>query len=293
MAKTFSAVAVFFFPMYTENSKMESFLQKCYWRRKKYLRKDYRKQKALSAEGLQKTENIFSQNGEKKGVFMKTWYKRLLCFGLMGVLLFTLVSAAEPAQAAASSARPTCPVNVGYVVAEHDWETFEILHLDGVREDDRIIGLKSSDPSLVEAETIPMDEGPAIHLGLKSGVQGTAKVRFTLKRKNGRRYRYITKVRVYAYENPLEQFSIGNTDFAEQFQKNDDVEITKKYSGKLQVALKEGYQVKSICKENFFSSGKKTLKNGSKVTVNQDEYIRISYQNTKKNYTYTVYLSYR
>ena len=96
---------------------------------------------------------------------MKAWYKRLLCFGLMGVLLFTLVSAAQPAQAAASSACPTCPVNVGYVVAEHDWNTFEILHLNGVWEDDRIIGLKSSDSSLVEAETIPMDEGPAIHLG--------------------------------------------------------------------------------------------------------------------------------
>lgn len=54
MAKTFSAVAVFPFPMYTENSKMESFLQKCYW-------------KKVSEKGLQKTESVFCGRSTENG----------------------------------------------------------------------------------------------------------------------------------------------------------------------------------------------------------------------------------
>lgn len=107
---------------------------------------------------------------------------------------------------------------------------------------------------------------------------GTAKLTITVKLKNGKMKKYVAKVKVVKYSNPVKQFKLGSRNLASKFGKNANLFISaKKDREKISVQAKSGWKVKKIS-YTYYKGGKWRTR-----TIHNKDYIRY-----EKNGTITV-----
>ena len=155
---------------------------------------------------------------------------------------------------------------------------------------DKILKLKSSNPKVVAVKKEFYYGEHNIKLIPKKA--GTATVSFTLKRKNGKTYSFKTKVKVYNYEKPVSKISIGKNDYTKLFNKEyiNWVKADPVIKGKLKITMKKGFKLTGLYLVEGGTGKEKKIKNGSMITLDATHYIRAEYKNTKKNYSYGIFL---
>ena len=155
---------------------------------------------------------------------------------------------------------------------------------------DKVLGLKSSNTSVVSVKKMPFRDDYTITLKAKK--TGTSIVSFKVKRKNGKTYSFKSKVTVYNYTNPLNVCKFGRKDYKKSFDKKTMVPVAKGYSRKAKVCItaKKGYKIVAIYYSEHGTGRQRKIKNGSTVTLDGEHYLQILYKNTSKNYVSSVYL---
>ena len=155
---------------------------------------------------------------------------------------------------------------------------------------DKVLGLKSSNTSVVSVKKMPFLDDYTITLKAKK--TGTSIVSFKVKRKNGKTYSFKSKVTVYNYTNPLNVCKFGRKDYKKSFDKKTMVPVVKGYPKKAKVCItaKKGYKIDAIYYSEHGTGRQRKIKNGSTVTMDGSHYLQILYKNTSKNYVSAVYL---
>ena len=156
---------------------------------------------------------------------------------------------------------------------------------------DKVLGLKSSNTSVVSVKKMPFLGDYTITLKAKK--TGTSIVSFKVKRKNGKTYSFKSKVTVHNYTNPLNVCKFGRKDYKKSFDKKTMVPVAKGYPKKAKVCItaKKGYKIAAIYYSEYGTGIQKKIKNGSTVTMDGSHYLQIMYKNTRKNYVSSVYLN--
>ena len=155
---------------------------------------------------------------------------------------------------------------------------------------DKVLGLKSSKPSVVSVKKMPFRDDYTITMKAKK--TGTSIVSFKVKRKNGKTYSFKSKVTVHNYTNPLNVCKFGRKDYKKSFDKKTMVPVAKGYPKKAKVSItaKKGYKIDAIYYSEHGTGKQRKIKNGSTVTMDGSHYLQIMYKNTRKNYVSAVYL---
>ena len=155
---------------------------------------------------------------------------------------------------------------------------------------DKVLGLKSSNTSVVSVKKMPFLDDYTITLKAKK--TGTSIVSFKVKRKNGKTYSFKSKVTVHNYTNPLSVCKFGKKDYKKSFDKKTMVPVAKGYPQKAKVCVtaKKGYKIDAIYYSEHGTGKQRKIKNGSTVTMDGSHYLQIMYKNTRKNYVSAVYL---
>ena len=155
---------------------------------------------------------------------------------------------------------------------------------------DKVLGLKSSNTSVVSVKKMPFLDDYTITLKAKK--TGTSIVSFKVKRKNGKTYSFKSKVTVHNYTNPLNVCKFGRKDYKKSFDKKTMVPVAKGYPQKAKVCVtaKKGYKIDAIYYSEHGTGKQRKIKNGSTVTMDGSHYLQIMYKNTRKNYVSAVYL---
>ena len=155
---------------------------------------------------------------------------------------------------------------------------------------DKVLGLKSSKPSVVSVKKMPFRDDYTITMKAKK--TGTSIVSFKVKRKNGKIYSFKSKVTVHNYTNPLSVCKFGKKDYKKSFDKKTMVPVAKGYPKKAKVSItaKKGYKIDAIYYSEHGTGKQRKIKNGSTVTMDGSHYLQIMYKNTRKNYVSAVYL---
>ena len=111
---------------------------------------------------------------------------------------------------------------------------------------DKVLGLKSSNTSVVSVKKMPFLDDYT--LTLKAKKTGTSIISFKVKRKNGKTYSFKSKVTVHNYTNPLNVCKFGRKDYKKSFDKKTMVPVAKGYSRKAKVCItaKKGYKIVAI-----------------------------------------------
>ena len=155
---------------------------------------------------------------------------------------------------------------------------------------DKVLGLKSSKPSVVSVKKMPFRDDYTITMKAKKA--GTSTVSFKVKRKNGKTYSFKSKVTVHNYTNPLSVCKFGRKDYKKSFDKKTMVPVAKGYPKKAKVSItaKKGYKIDAIYYSEHGTGKQRKIKNGSTVTMDGSHYLQIMYKNTRKIYVSAVYL---
>ena len=155
---------------------------------------------------------------------------------------------------------------------------------------DKVLGLKSSNTSVVSVKKMPFLGDYT--LTLKAKKTGTSIISFKVKRKNGKTYSFTSKVTVYNYTNPLSVCKFGKKDYRKSFDKKTMVFTTAGYPKKAKVCIgaKKGYKITAIYYSEHGTGKQRKIKNGSTITLDGSHYLQIMYKNTSKNYVSSVYL---
>ena len=155
---------------------------------------------------------------------------------------------------------------------------------------DKVLGLKSSNTSVVSVKKMPFLDDYT--LTLKAKKTGTSIISFKVKRKNGKTYSFKSKVPGHNYTNPLNVCKFGRKDYKKSFDKKTMVPVVKGYPKKAKVCItaKKGYKIDAIYYSEHGTGRQRKIKNGSTVTMDGSHYLQILYKNTNKNYVSAVYL---
>lgn len=214
---------------------------------------------------------------------MKKAVKRLLVLFLALTFIVTDLAVAPVTTQAAGALRFQKTITlmkgdqIGYVI------------INSVRSD-QVLGLKSSNTSVVSVKKEPFRDDHTITMTAKKA--GTSTVSFKVKRKNGKTYSFSSKVTVYNYTNPLSVCKFGRKDYKKSFDKKTMVFTTAGYPQKAKVCIgaKKGYKITAIYYSEHGTGIQRKIKNGSTVTLDGSHYLQIMYKNTSKNYVSSVYL---
>ena len=121
---------------------------------------------------------------------------------------------------------------------------------------------------------------PTIELKKK----GTAKIKFTVTKKNGKKKTYKMTVKVFKYKNPFKSIKLGSEQYRSKFKKNQGFEIEKK-EGKYKISVKpaKGWTVQKIVHAwydtdkngelDFDKLIEKKVKNNKKISVKEESLI--------------------
>ena len=155
---------------------------------------------------------------------------------------------------------------------------------------DKILKLKSSKPDVLSVKRSKFLDEYNIMVNAKKA--GTSTISFEVKRKNGKVYRFKSKVKVYNYESPFSKCTFGKTDYKKLFAEKSQVAILSGTAkkGNINVGAKKGYRLTGLYYCEYGTGKEKKIKSGSKITLNSQHYLRVEYKNLKKNYSYHVYL---
>ena len=203
---------------------------------------------------------------------MKKAVKRLLVLFLALTFIVTDLAVAPVTAQAAGTLKFTKSValmkgeEIGYGI------------INSVRSD-KVLGLKSSNTSVVSVKKMPFLDDYTITLKAKK--TGTSIVSFKVKRKNGK-----------TYSNPLNVCKFGRKDYKKSFDKKTMVPVAKGYPRKAKVCItaKKGYKIVAIYYSEHGTGRQRKIKNGSTVILDGEHYLQILYKNTSKNYVSSVYL---
>lgn len=214
---------------------------------------------------------------------MKKAVKRLLVLFLALTFIVTDLAVAPVTAQAAGTLKFTKSValmkgeEIGYGI------------INSVRSD-KVLGLKSSNTSVVSVKKMPFLGDYTITLKAKKA--GTSIVSFKVRRKNGKTYSFKSKVTVHNYTNPLNVCKFGRKDYKKSFDKKTMVPVAKGYSRKAKVCItaKKGYKIVAIYYSEHGTGRQRKIKNGSTVILDGEHYLQILYKNTSKNYVSSVYL---
>ena len=214
---------------------------------------------------------------------MKKAVKRLLVLFLALTFIVTdLAVAPVTAQAAGT-------LKFHKSIALMKGEETGYVSINSVRSD-KVLGLKSSNTSVVSVKKMPFLDDYT--LTLKAKKTGTSIISFKVKRKNGKTYSFTSKVTVYNYTNPLSVCKFGKKDYRKSFDKKTMVFTTAGYPKKAKVCIgaKKGYKITAIYYSEHGTGKQRKIKNGSTITLDGSHYLQIMYKNTSKNYVSAVYL---
>lgn len=214
---------------------------------------------------------------------MKKTVKRLLVLFLALTFIVTdLAVAPVTAQAAGT-------LKFHKSIALMKGEETGYVIINSVRSD-KVLGLKSSNTSVVSVKKMPFLDDYT--LTLKAKKTGTSIISFKVKRKNGKTYSFTSKVTVYNYTNPLSVCKFGKKDYRKSFDKKTMVFTTAGYPKKAKVCIgaKKGYKITAIYYSEHGTGKQRKIKNGSTITLDGSHYLQIMYKNTSKNYVSAVYL---
>lgn len=155
---------------------------------------------------------------------------------------------------------------------------------------DKILNLKCSNTNVATVKKEKFIDDYTITIKAKK--QGTTTVSFTVKRKNGKKYSFKSKVSVFNYTNPLSKCTFGKTDYSKQFDKGDHyfASFGTAKKGKINIAVKKGYKLDSLYFCEYGTGARKKIKSGSTITLDSQHYLEINYKNTSKKYSYTLLL---
>ena len=139
---------------------------------------------------------------------------------------------------------------------------------------DKVLGLKSSNTSVVSVKKMPFLDD------------------YTLTLKAKKTYSFKSKVTVHNYSNPLNVCKFGRKDYKKSFDKKTMVPVAKGYPRKAKVCItaKKGYKIVAIYYSEHGTGRQRKIKNGSTVILDGEHYLQILYKNTSKNYVSSVYL---
>ena len=158
---------------------------------------------------------------------MKKAVKRLLVLFLALTFIVTDLAVAPVTAQAAGTLKFTKSValmkgeEIGYGI------------INSVRSD-KVLGLKSSNTSVVSVKKMPFLD---YTITLKAKKTGTSIVSFKVKRKNGKTYSFKSKVTVHNYTNPLNVCKFGRKDYKKSFDKKTMVPVAKGYPRKAKVCI--------------------------------------------------------
>ena len=214
---------------------------------------------------------------------MKKAVKRLLVLFLALTFIVTDLVAAPVTTQAAGALRFQKTITL----MKNDQVGYGIIN--SVRSD-QVVGLKSSNTSVVSVKKMPFLDDYT--LTLKAKKTGTSIISFKVKRKNGKTYSFKSKVTVHNYSNPLNVCKFGRKDYKKSFDKKTMVPVAKGYSRKAKVCItaKKGYKIVAIYYSEHGTGKQRKIKNGSTITLDGSHYLQIMYKNTSKNYVSAVYL---
>ena len=214
---------------------------------------------------------------------MKKTVKRLLVLFLALTFIVTDLVAAPVTTQAAGALRFQKTITL----MKNDQVGYGIIN--SVRSD-QVVGLKSSNTSVVSVKKMPFLDDYT--LTLKAKKTGTSIISFKVKRKNGKTYSFKSKVTVHNYSNPLNVCKFGRKDYKKSFDKKTMVPVAKGYPRKAKVCItaKKGYKIVAIYYSEHGTGRQRKIKNGSTVTLDGEHYLQILYKNTSKNYVSSVYL---
>ena len=159
---------------------------------------------------------------------MKKAVKRLLVLFLALTFIVTDLAVAPVTAQAAGTLKFTKSValmkgeEIGYGI------------INSVRSD-KVLGLKSSNTSVVSVKKMPFLDDYT--LTLKAKKTGTSIISFKVKRKNGKIYSFKSKVTVHNYSNPLNVCKFGRKDYKKSFDKKTMVPVAKGYPRKAKVCI--------------------------------------------------------
>lgn len=155
---------------------------------------------------------------------------------------------------------------------------------------DQILNLKCSNTNVATVKKEKFIDDYTITIKAKK--QGTATVSFTVKRKNGKKYSFKSKISVYNYTNPLNKCVVGKKDYKKQLDKKNTVTVSSSSpkKGKINITAKKGYKIEAIYYSEYGTGVQKKIKNGSTITLDSQHYLQIIYKDTRKNYSYAVSL---
>lgn len=127
------------------------------------------------------------------------------------------------------------------------------------------VSVKSSNKSIVQVTY--NKQYKSISLKAKKAGKATITCKVT---QGGKSYTTTSKVTVYKYTNPVTLLKVGNTNYTSKYNKTQIAYTNKNINGqKLQIKAKKGYKVDSIY--TYGVSARKTLKNGSKLTLKKGD----------------------
>lgn len=156
---------------------------------------------------------------------------------------------------------------------------------------DQILNLKCSNTNVATVKKAKkfIDD---YTINIEAKKQGTATVSFTVKRKNGKKYSFKSKISVYNYTNPLNKCVVGKKDYKKQFDKKNTATVSSSspQKGKINITAKKGYKIEAIYYSEYGTGVQKKVKNGSTITLDSQHYLQIIYKDTRKNYSYAVSL---
>ena len=135
----------------------------------------------------------------------------------------------------------------------------------------------SSNPKVgvVVTETDESD----VNVYLKIKKTGTTTLSYKII-KNGNTDTYKIKLHVIRYQNPFRTLKIGKFSYKAQFN-NSDYSTLMKGRGKVQVKLKNGWQLKAIKVQTKGSRGWRDLRSGETVDIARKNSLQISVKNKK------------
>lgn len=107
--------------------------------------------------------------------------------------------------------------------------------------------------------------------------------------KNGNTDTYKIRLHVYRYKNPFQTLKIGKFSYKSQFN-NSDYSTLMKGKGKVQVKVKNGWQLKSVKVMFKGSSGWRDLKRGEAVDIAKKNSLQVIVKNRKYGYSISFWI---
>ena len=144
-----------------------------------------------------------------------------------------------------------------------------------------IADVKSSNQKV--AAVVTEQDGTRVDVYLKLKKTGTTNVSYKII-KDGKSQTCKIRLCVYKYKNPFKTLKVGKANYKSQFKGGSDYSTLMEGRGKVQIAVRKGWKVKSV-KVQSAGSGWKKLKKNAKVDIAKKNSLRITLKNKKYGFT--------